>query len=114
MYSLVSGQWLCNAYVFYAFNASTGLAAMQTPIPGSTLSGTTATFTWSADPSATAYWLDIGSSSGDNQYYQSGSLGIVTATVYSLPADGSTIYVTLYSLVGGQWLSQPYMYVSGP
>jgi len=38
---------------------------------------------------------------------------VLTTTVYSLPADGSTIYVTLYSLVGGQWLSNAYTYVSG-
>jgi hypothetical protein len=114
LYSLNNGQWLNNAYLFYAFNASSGLAAMQTPIPGSTLSGTSATFTWSADPNATAYWLDIGSNAGGNQYYQSGSMGGLTATVYSLPANGTTIYVTLYSLVGGQWLNQQYSYLSGP
>jgi hypothetical protein len=39
---------------------------------------------------------------------------VLTTTVYSLPADNSTIYVTLYSLVGGQWLSNAYTYTSGP
>ncbi len=64
---------------------------------------------------ATAYWLDIGSNPGGNQYYQSGNLGMaLSTTVYSLPADGSTIYVTLYSLVGGNWLSNAYTYTSGP
>jgi len=37
-----------------------------------------------------------------------------TETIYNLPANGGTIYVTLYSLVGGQWLSNRYTYVSGP
>jgi hypothetical protein len=32
----------------------------------------------------------------------------------SLPANGCTIYVTLYSLVNGQWLNNAYTYVSGP
>ncbi len=115
LYSLVGGQWLGNAYTYTAFNASSGLAVMQTPIPGSTLSGNTATFTWSAGAGATAYWLDIGNVLGGNQYYQSGNLGnMLTTTVYSLPADGSTIYVTLYSYVGGQWLNNQYTYVSGP
>ena len=61
-------------------------------------------FTWSADSGATAYWLDIGSVAGGSQYYQSGNLGNVL----------TTIYVTLYSLVGGQWLSNAYTYTSGP
>ena len=86
---------------------------MQTPVPGTTLSGNQATFTWTAG-SGTAYWLDIGSVAGGNQYYQSGSLNALTTTVYSLPADGSTIYVTLYTYVGGEWLNNAYTYTSGP
>ena len=34
-----------------------------------------------------------------------------TATV--LPTDGSTVYVTLWSLVGGQWYYNEYTYTSG-
>jgi hypothetical protein len=115
LYSFISGVWQGNAYTYTAFNAAGGLGVMQTPAPGSTLSGSTQTFTWSAGANATAYWLDIGSAAGGNQYYQSGNLGnVLTTTVYSLPADGSTIYVTLYSYVGGQWLSNAYTYTSGP
>jgi hypothetical protein len=115
LYSLVGSQWVANAYTYTAFSGSSGLGVMQTPTPGTTLSGNQATFTWSAGTGATAYWLDIGSVPGGNQYYQSGNLGnVLTTTVYSLPADNSTIYVTLYSLVGGQWLSNAYTYTSGP
>jgi MBG domain (YGX type) len=115
LYSLVGGQWVANAYTYTAFSGTGALGIMQTPPPGSTLSGNQATFTWSAGTGATAYWLDIGSNPGGNQYYQSGNLGnVLTTTVYSLPADGSQIYVTLYSLVGGQWLSNAYTYTSGP
>jgi hypothetical protein len=115
LYSLVGGQWFGNSYTYTAFNEAGALGIMQTPTPGSTLSGNIATFTWSAGAGATAYWLDIGSTPGGNQYFQSGNLGnVLTTTVYSLPANGSTIYATLYSLVGGQWLSNQYTYVSGP
>ena len=115
LYSLVGGQWLANAYTYTAFTQTGTLAVMQTPIPGSTLSGNVATFTWSAGSGATAYWLDIGSSQGGNNYYQSGNLGnVLTTTVYSLPANGSEIYVTLYSYVRGQWYSNAYTYTSGP
>jgi len=113
LYSYVGGQWSANAYTYAAFNSASGLAVMQTPVPGTTLSGNQATFTWTAG-SGTAYWLDIGSVAGGNQYYQSGSLNALTTTVYSLPADGSTIYVTLYTYVGGEWLNNAYTYTSGP
>jgi hypothetical protein len=115
LYTLISGSWVGNAYTYTALNATSGLAAMQTPMPGSTLSGTTATFTWSSDSSATAYWVDIGSSAGGNDIYSSGNLGTAqTTTVYTLPANGTTIYVSLYSYVGGQWLNNPVTYTSGP
>jgi hypothetical protein len=115
LYSLIGGVWSGNAYTYTALKAVGGLAVMQTPTPGSTLSGNVATFTWSAGASATAYWVDIGSAAGGNDVYSSGNLGTaLTTTAYGLPANGSTIYVTLYSLVGGQWLSNAYTYVSGP
>jgi sugar lactone lactonase YvrE len=115
LYSLVNGVWLNNQYTYTAYNVSSGLGVMQTPTPGSTLSGNVATFTWSAGSGATAYWVDIGSTAGGNNYYQSQNLGnVLTTTVYSLPANGSQIYVTLWSLVGGQWYYNEYNYTSGP
>ncbi len=115
LYSLIGGQWQSTVYTYTAFNPAGQLGVMQTPVPGSTLSGYQATFTWSAGSGSTAYWMDIGSTAGGNDIYQSGNLGnVLTTTVYSLPANGNTIYVTLYSLVGGQWLSNAYTYISGP
>jgi hypothetical protein len=115
LYTMAGGLWTGNAYTYTALNATGGLAAMVSPTPGTTLSGSAATFNWSADANATAYWLDIGSAPGGNQYYQSGNLGnVLTTSVSTLPANNSTIYVTLYSFVGGQWLSNAYTYTSGP
>ena len=113
MYSQIGGQWYSNAYTYTALSSNGGMAAMQSPTPGSTLTGSTVTFTWTAGTGATAYWLDIGSAAGGNQYYQSGNLGgALSTTASGLPADGSTVYVTLYSLVGGKWLSRPYTYTA--
>ena len=115
LFSYVGGQWIYTQDTYTAYNLSSALGVMQTPIPGSTLSGAVQTFTWSAGSGASAYWLDVGSTMGGNNYYQSGNLGnVLTTTVYSLPADGSQIYVTLWSLVGGQWYYNEYNYTSGP
>ena len=114
LYSLIGGVWSGNSYTYTAFSATGGLAVMQTPTPSSTLIGRVATFTWSAGTNATAYWLDVGSTPGGQQY-ATGNLGnVLTTTLYTLPSDGSTIYVTLYSLVGGQWFNNAYTYVSDP
>ena len=115
LYSLIGASWVGNAYTYTALNATAGLAAMLTPTPSGTLSGTSAPFTWSSDTNATAYWVDIGSTAGGNNIYSSGNMGsAMTTTVYTLPANGSTIYVSLYSYVGGQWVNNPVTYTSGP
>ena len=73
------------------------------------------TFTWSAGSGASAYWLDVGNTPGANDIYQSGNLGnVLSTTVNTLPANGSQVYVTLWSLVSGQWFNNQYTYTSGP
>ncbi len=116
LYSLIGSTWSGNSYTYTALNATGGLATMQTPLPGSTLSGTSVTFTWSSDPNAIGYWVDVSAvGPGGNDLDSSGNLGNVqTETIYNLPANGTTIYVTLYSYVGGQWLSSAATYTSGP
>ena len=113
LYSMINGSWLSNGYTYTAFTSSGGLAAMQSPVPNSTLGGSSVVFTWSAGASATAYWVDVGSTAGAHDYYSSGNLGnVLNITVNGLPTDGSTVYVTLYSLVGGQWLNNEYTYTA--
>ena len=115
LYSLVGGQWLPNSYTYAAFNQAGTLGVMQTPPPGSILSGNTVTFTWSAGNGASAYWLDVGSTQGGNDIWQSGNLGnVLQDTVTSLPANGSQIYVTLWTYVGGSWQYNQYTYTSNP
>jgi hypothetical protein len=114
LYSLIGGTWSGNAYTYTAFNAASGAATMQSPAQGTALSGSTVTFIWNAGSSASAYWLDVGGAQYGNNDYQSGNLGNeLSTTVSTLPADGSTVYVTLWSYVGGQWINNEYSYVSG-
>ncbi len=78
--------------------------AITSPTPGSTLSSTAVTFQWNSG--AAEYWLQIGSSAGGSNYYNSGSLGTSTsATATGLPSDGSTVYVRLWyrTTAGGSW-----------
>ncbi len=114
LYSLIGGQWIANSYTFTAAGSSNLLAVMQSPTPGSDIIGTQATFTWTAGSNAQGYWLDIGSTQGANDIYQSGDLGTeLSATVYTLPNDGSQIWATLWTLVNGQWSYNEYQYTSG-
>ncbi|HUK73868.1 MAG TPA: MBG domain-containing protein [Candidatus Bathyarchaeia archaeon] len=113
LWSLLNGQWVYNEYTYTAYSVSSGAGQMTSPVPGSTLPGPTVTFNWSAGSQSTAYWLDLGSTPGGNQYFQSGNLGnVLQVTVNGLPTDGSTVYATLYSLIGGQWVANSYTYTA--
>ena len=111
LWSLVDGNWVNDQYTYTAYSASGALGVLTTPTPGSQFTDTTVTFVWTAGTASSAYWLDLGSVPGGNQYYQSGNLGnVTTTTVNGLPSDGSTVYATLYSLVGGQWFASLHLH----
>jgi hypothetical protein len=45
---------------------------------------------------------------------QSPRTTVFSAKVNGLPTDGSTVYVTMYSQIGGQWVNNQSTYTSGP
>jgi len=115
LFSYANGSWVYNQYTYTAFGASGGsIATLTYPTPnGTTLTGSSVTFTWQAGTdTASAYWIDVGNAAGGNNYYQSGSLPTSTTseTVTTLPVDGSEVFVTLYTQVGGTWYSNPYTF----
>ena len=60
-------------------------AIVESPQPKSTLTGASVTFQWDACDLASAYWIDVGSTPGGNQYHQSQSL---PTTVFSAKVTG--------------------------
>ena len=57
--------------------------------------------------------LEVGTFAGGNDLYQSSGLGQQTsATVSSLPTDGSQVYVTLSYKIAGQWEHDDYVYTA--
>jgi hypothetical protein len=109
LWTLLGGTWVSNEYTFKAAGVNTK-AAIITPISGSTLPGASATFTWAASSGAGAYWLDVGSAVGQGNIFGQ-NVGLTTSqTVNGLPTNGSTVYVKLWTLLGGTWLSNDYTY----
>jgi len=112
-YYLLNGTWTPNYYSYTALGGGSSQGVITSPVPSSTLSGSSVTFSWTAGAGASAYWLDVGNTAGGNNYYSSGNLGnVLTQTVNGLPTNGSAVYVTLYSFVGGAWLSNAYNYTA--
>jgi hypothetical protein len=115
-YYLTPSGWDYIDYSYTALNAGSDKAALSSPANGTSLCSSSATFTWTpASPTPYAYWIDVGSTAGGNNYYQSGSLSNSTTslTVNGLPTNGSEIFVTLYTEVSNSpatWENNAYTF----
>lgn len=88
-------------------DAGTSGPALVSPSVGSTLPGSSATFTWTAGGSAVSqYYFEVGSAAGTDDIYSGVSLGsgVSSHTATGLPTDGRTVYVTLSAFVGTEWV----------
>jgi hypothetical protein len=83
-------------------------------VNGSTLSGSGITFTWSAGIGAAAYWLDVGTAPGGFDLFSQGTGLATSQSVSGIPTNGSTIYVRLWTVVGGVWQFNDYTYKGAP
>lgn len=85
------------------FVAKSAVPSITSPVGGSTLTGTSVSFTWTGNgASVTDYWLYAGTTEFDKTYYDSGSMGVATnKTVTGLPSDASTVVITLYYKLSG-------------
>ena len=93
-------------------------AALTSPTPGSQLTGSSVTFHWTPGTGVTNYWLNLGTAaSGANakNIYNSGPITVLSETVTGLPANGETIFATLYSYIDAAYQPTVYsFYATGP
>ena len=100
--------------ILNAIGFSVPEAVISSPTPGSTLSGTSATFTWSAVTGATDYFVYVGSTGvgSSNIFTNTAPITATSQAVTGLPTTG-TVYVRVYSYVGSFWTSIDYTYKTG-
>jgi hypothetical protein len=104
LYGYANGRWTVQDTATYT--AATMLkAAITSPPKGSTLTSSTATFTWTAETGATSYQLWVGNTAGAHDIASLGTGGL-SVTVTNLPTDGRPLYITLYGYAGGVWTMQ--------
>jgi hypothetical protein len=88
-------------------------AALTSPAPGSVLSGSSVTFSWTAGTGVTAYAFHVGTTgTGSSDLFDSGGIVATSVLVSGLPTNGGTIYATLYSDINGVWQSVGYTYTT--
>jgi hypothetical protein len=110
--SLVNGGWLSNTYTYMASVPATP-AVLLAPVPGSTLTATSATFNWSAGTAVTQYRLDLGTTGvGSTNLFTTGTTTATLANATALPVNGLPIYARLWSYMNGSWASADYTYTA--
>ena len=87
-------------------------AAIISPTPGTTLGSSSVTLTWNAGTGVSQYWLHIGNTFAGNDLYNQSQGTNLSVAVGGLPTDGRTLYVRLWSLIGGAWQFNDYTYTA--
>ncbi|HEV2278773.1 MAG TPA: hypothetical protein VGS02_11385, partial [Acidobacteriaceae bacterium] len=106
LWSVINGGLQFHDYTYTEFSPVP--ATMISPAPGSTLTGSSTTFTWTAGSGVSAYSLWVGTTAGGNDLYQAVFSG--TSTTVNLPTNGVTIYVRLWSVINGGLQFHDYTY----
>lgn len=70
-------------------------ASLTAPAPGSTISTSSVTFTWSAGQNVSSYVLQVGTSAGQGNIYSNNVGTATSATVNNIPLNGSPLYMSL-------------------
>jgi fibronectin type III domain protein len=92
-------------------SASLASAQLTTPAPGTTLTGSTVTFRWTAGTNVPSYQLTVGTTPGGGELFDQVLPGL-SVSVTGLPTNGSPVYVRLWSLVGSLWFFRDYTYTA--
>ena len=96
----------------FRFPGCSTIAVMLSPTPGSTLSGSSVTFSWTTGTGTNGYQLYVGTSPGAYDVYYGPLQYTTSATVAGLYASG-TLYVRLWSRMASSWQYNDYTY-TGP
>lgn len=102
---------LCVGLLVETGHAVPAHAELTAPTPDSTLSTRTVTFTWTAAGSQ-QYALRVGSLPGASDVYLGEDTHDLQATVPTLPVDGRTLDVRLWTLVSSMWHYKDYIYTA--
>jgi hypothetical protein len=110
LWAYANNAWVTTNYTFTAYLQK---AALTSPTPGSTLSGSSVTFTWTPASGATTYALNLGTTGANSSnLYNSGHITATSATVSGLPVTGATIYAELWAYVNNAWVKTNYTYTA--
>jgi hypothetical protein len=112
-YKTASCNWKFSDTSFTAELALPPSPMILSPVAPGPLTGSSALVTWFGG-TATTFYLYVGSSVGQTNYYRSPALlgTTTTHTIQNLPANGSTVYVRFWYRIGNVWYPSDLTYIS--
>ena len=115
LYYRVNGAWNYVDCTYTEFGSPTP-PSLNSPAPGSTLTGSSQQFVWNPGAGATAFELYVGTTHPSSfDIYKGVSQTGNSVTVPSIPTNGAPLYVRLYYKVNGAWSYIDYTYTEfGP
>jgi subtilase family serine protease len=109
LYTITNGVTYYNDYTYTAAS----LAQLVYPAPGSTFTGSSQYFAWTAGGGVSQYDLYLSAVAfGDSDLYLSGHITSTFRTVNGLPTNGKPIFARLYSIIGGVTYYNDYTYTA--
>jgi len=109
--SFVDGSWQYNDYTYQTIIASLPISEMTSPVPGSTLTGTSATFYWTTGlAGVTANIIYVGTSGVGSTELHVTVVDGGNFTVNNIPETAGALYIRLFSLLNGSWEYNDYSY----
>ena len=113
--NVTEAYYTANPVISSATYTTAALATLISPTPGSTLTGSVATFTWTPAAGASFYFLTLGSKGpSSNDIYNSGPVSTTSITVAGLPTNGETIYAQVWAFVDNAWVPTNCTYTAAP
>jgi uncharacterized membrane protein len=111
LWTHLNGAWLTPQRSTFTA-ASCALAAIAAPAPNTALAAGNVNFTWSAASGADQYWLDVGGTIRQGDYFAGATSG-TSMTATGMPCDGRAVYVQLFTHIQGAWQTpQRYTYTA--
>lgn len=110
LWSLIGEQWIAFDGIYRAAGSpgEPATAQLTSPAPGTALSGTSVTFTWSAGAGVTQYYFFAGLWQGGDTLASVDAGVSRSVSVSHLPDAGETIWIRIWSRIQDAWQYNDY------
>ena len=113
IFTSYAGAWFWNDYQFRASGSNSAVpSALTSPSNGSTLANPQS-FSWNTGSGVDFRWFNVGSCTQCNDIFD-GEISERFSVSVNIPQDGRVIFVTVWSLIQGDWYTRDYQFRAPP